>query len=251
MRLVLERIKKLHPDFRPDPSWQRCGMTPSGHQLFTSTEKRSRAIPDYDPETGERRKMLHPTTAQPLYPLNKAEHYTMVRTFYLHSEGNGNIIKVDWSEPTEEEIAAALREEKIEDMVPNLAGSLVDLDMSPEDFTKALAMIARAMKGEDPMAGEQPTPAAPTPATAREVVPPPQREGGPAVSDDGKLTESHPAVATPAGEPPPADQHQPDPEVKYPRWRGAAGWELSDGTFLKGTGKKEEAIAREANLTSY
>lgn len=244
MALTLERIRPLHPDFHPDPSWERCGMTPSGHQLFKETRKASRAIPDIDPETGERRQMLHPTTAQPLYPLNKAEHYTMSRTFYLHSEGNGNIIKVDWSEPTEEELAAIEREDKIEKMIPNLAGSLVDLDMSPTEFGQALKMIAKAMKGEDPM--DEPVPA----TGPHDVVQPPEREGGPAMSDDGRMAEPHPAVATPVDEPPP-DGHQPDPETVYPKWRGGAGWELSDGTFLKGTGRKQEAHDREVSLTSY
>lgn len=249
MALTLERIKPLHPDFHPDPSWERCGMTPSGHQLFKSTEARSRAIPDVDAETGERRQMLHPTTAQPLYPLNIAERYTLERTFYLHSEGNGNIIKVDWSEPTEEELASAIREEKIEVMVPNLAGALVDMDMTPDDFTKALAMIARAMKGEDPMVAKEPMPEAPV--AAREVVPPPEREGGPAMSDDGKMAVVRSDVVPEPADQPPPDEHQPDPNVQYPVWRGAGGWELSDGTTLKGKGRKQEAYDQEAALTAY
>lgn len=239
MALTLEKIKPLHPEFAPsiDPAWERIGLTPSGHQLFVERTKMVRAIPDIDPKTKERRHRLHPTTAEPLYAMNRPEHYTRTRTFYLHSEGNGNIVKIDWKAATDEELAAVAREKGIREMLPELSGTLYDMNMTPVEFTQALQMIARAMKGKDPMIAEEPTP-------AEEPIPPrPDAETSDQLPDstaNGK-TDITPDQGT----------FQPDPDVVYPRWRGGAGWELSDGTMLKGKGRKTEAYERETELATY
>lgn len=258
MGITLERIKPLHPDFTPDPSWEMVGMTPSGNQLFRSTTPMVRAIPDIDPKTEERRHRLHPTTAEPLYAMNKAEHFDQIRTFYLISEGNGNIIKVDYTVPTDEELAALKRGEAIETMVPELAGQLVDMDMTALEFGQALKMISKAMKGEVPDMAEEPVPAVdgvetpqsvdtrpvPDPDVAEAPPPPPDVErpvvltkaqAKKSVQDDGGIFE------------PLADL--PPKTLTYPRHVAGGKWELSDGSIIgPGKGLKHEATVAEAAL---
>ncbi len=221
MGITLEPIKPFHPQFHPDPSWERVGLTPAGHQLFRETTRRSRAIPDIDPATGEQRHELHPTTGQPLYPRNKPEIYNHIRMFYLESEGNGNITKIDWREPTAEELAAVRRSEGIAKLIPNLSETLYDADIDMGDLVAALRMISQATKGELP--DEAPPVVADTPE--------PQTQ---AVIEAQAPVASTPVVA--------------DAQATFPKWRGAAGWELSDGTFMKGVGVKEKAVAAEAAL---
>lgn len=249
MALTLERIKPLHPDFHPDPNWERIGMTPEGHQLFKSSVKMVKAVHDVDEETGVRRQMLHPTTAQPLYPMNKPKHYTQVRVFYLVSEGNGNIIKVDWSAPTEEEIAALDREEGIKEIMPEIAGQLYDMDMTPFELAGALKMIAKAMRDGKEDVSEEPVPAVdkgaetPQPVDTRPVPDPDVEETAAPLAEPVLLTREEAK----------AQMHD-DPNAKppghtYPRHVAGGVWELSDGTKMgPGKGLKHEATVAEAAL---
>ncbi len=222
------------------------GLTPSGHQLFRSTEKRSRAIPDIDPATNEQRYKLHPTTGEPLYPRNKPEIYDNIRVFYLESEGNGNIVKIDWIEPTAEEIAAAQREKGIKEMIPQLSETLYDADINISDLVAAMKMISQATRGE--LVDEAPPAEAPAPAQALAPLPEPEAEPAPTVEAD----DSQAMLATePAAEKDPKDVIPPPPSVKigleYPfSIRPGGHWRLSDGSEY--TGKKVDAQAAETAL---
>lgn len=233
MSITLQPIRPFHPQFNPDPDWKRLGLTPTGHQLFEETTKRSRAVPDIDPATGERRHRLHPTTGEPLYPRNKPQPYDHVRTFYLESQGNGNIVKIDWREPTPKEIAAVEREEGIKAMIPNLSATLYDADIKLEDLVAAMKMIAQATKGElpdeaPPAESEAPEP----PPRTEEVVPPP-----PTTSEARALFKDEAAGAPTVSE----------PAVTYPHMYAPGGrYLLSDGTKMRC--KKVDAEAAETAL---
>ncbi len=229
------------------------GLTPNGHQLFKETTKRSRAIPDIDPTTGERRYKLHPTTGEPLYPRNIPEHYDHIRTFYLESEGNGNIVKIDWIEPTPEELAAVAREKGIKEMIPNLTATLYDSGIDIKDLVAAMKMIAQSTKGE--LVDEAPPAEAPEPEP--KLTPLPEPVDAPVeVAEASELAiepvetadESQPMLeAEKAPEdviPPPT---APKIGLKYPfSLRPGGHWRLSDGSEY--TGKKVDAQAAEAAL---
>jgi hypothetical protein len=253
MTLTLEKIRPLHPDFTIDPSWERMGMTPSGHQLFKETTPMVRAVPDIDEETGRQRQMLHPTTAQPLYPLNKAKHYNKIRTFYLYSEGNGNITKVDWSEPSEEEIAALAREDGIKELMPEIAGELYDIDMTPKELAQALRMIGQAMKGDLPDVSKEPTPAVDEGAETPHPV-----DTRPVPDPDVPVLDPLPPRMDVAPQAQPITRQQAKAEmqdeadekkVTYPYHIAGGKWELSDGSIIgPGPGLKDQATAAEAAL---
>ena len=218
------------------------GLTPDGHQLFEETTKRSRAIPDIDPITGERRYKLHPTTGEPLYPKNKPQLYDNVRVFYLESEGNGNIIKIDWTEPTADEIAAVQREKGIKELIPKLSETLYDADINLADLVSAMKMISQHTKGE------LPDEAPPAEATAPEPVlaPMPEPKAAPdEVDDAGDLDARSEAKEEDEdlGPPPPS----PKIGVDFPfSIRIGGHWRLSDGSEY--TGNKVDAQAAEAAL---
>lgn len=88
---------------------------------------------------GPRKQRLHPVTGEPLLDKNKAEHYIHERLFYVESDGQGNQYKVDWSPATEEEIAAAERAKKIREVIPAVAGALVDSGLSPDEIAARLS----------------------------------------------------------------------------------------------------------------
>lgn len=135
---TLNPIPKFDGPMIPDPKWERVGADPVGRQLYRERQKRSRAVPLFDEETGERVHQKHQNTGQKLYPMNRPELFTLERVFYLESEGNGNVRKVPYTPPTPEEIAAAERKGKIESMKERVAEVFVDADISPEDLLEFL-----------------------------------------------------------------------------------------------------------------
>lgn len=240
MSITLAPIKPFHPQFNPDPAWVRMGLTPEGHQLFKETTKRSRAVPDIDPKTSEQRWKLHPTTGEPLYPKNKPEMYDNVRVFYLESEGNGNIIKIDWSEPTADEVAAVQREKGIKELIPKLSETLYDADINLADLVSAMKMISQATKGELPDEAPPAESAAPEPVLA--PMPEPVLDE---VDDAGDLDARSEAKEEDEdlGPPPPS----PKIGVDFPfSIRPGGHWRLSDGSEY--TGKKVDAQAAETAL---
>jgi hypothetical protein len=120
----------------PDKRWERVGTTPWGQQLYREVQKRARAVALYN-EDGTRAYTKAPNGME-LVPKNRPHLYDYERTFYLQSEGNGNVSRQPYRPPTPEEIAQAEREGKIEQMQRQLAESFVDADISPEALIQAL-----------------------------------------------------------------------------------------------------------------
>ncbi|MCR4339253.1 MAG: zinc finger-like domain-containing protein [Gemmatimonadaceae bacterium] len=161
----MTRIEKLHGPVVPDPNWERAGTTPEGRQLYIERTPRTRAVPDYEDAIcdacegskktkdmkhdcpkcdgkgmiqGKRRYAKNPLTGEPLYPKNKAEHYVHERMFFIDSDGQGNQVKIDWSPPTPEQIRADLHARAVADMIPRLAGALVDSGLDMDEIVDRL-----------------------------------------------------------------------------------------------------------------
>ena len=211
-KATLSRIQPLNPELIPPKGAIPHGIGPGGKQLYREVTRRSRAVPKINPETGEREFALHATTARPLYPLNKPEIYDLERLYFLESDGMGNIYNIDYHPPTEAELAEALRQQRIKDMIPKLAEALVDENMAPEEFV-------RGLRGGVIPAPEAAADLGATPSFA-----------GDRVSDDTSDEEG-----------------EIDPPVEYPvALPGIGRWELSNGETFKG--KKVEAIQQEESL---
>ncbi len=213
MRSVLQGIRAFHPELKPPKGAVPCGITPDGKQLFRMVSKRSRAVPDIDPETGEQRWRKQPNTGEPLYRMNKPERYDLEEVFFLESEGNGNVHKVPYLPPTPEQLAAEERKRAVESMGTSLAEALVDAGISP---TEAVARLGAARSATAP-------------------VPP---EGEP-VRADGIAAPTDFVVDDENG--PPAQAL-----TDYPVKVAGNRWRLSNGTIF--VGKKVDAFKAEDDL---
>jgi len=80
-------------------------------------------------------------TGEPLLPQNRPELYEQVRVFYLESQGNGNVGLVDYTPPTEAELAEADRQRRIEAVRDEFAAQVVDQGLS-------VAEILNRIKGD-------------------------------------------------------------------------------------------------------
>ena len=151
-------------------------------------------------------------TGETMYPLRAAELYQHEELFYLESEGNGNIRKIQFTWPTAEEQAATERERKINEMSRALPELLVDRGLTLE---KLLASLGTA-----------------TPALA--------------------VDDSVPESLEPVPEPAMAVSLEPEPEPvaeekpEFPQMYAPGRWLLSDGRKMQGT--RVDAKAAEARL---
>lgn len=148
MGSALSTLKPLHSQPVPDPSWEVIGVTegPNGKPVYRARSNRARAVPAYD-ENGKRDYAKHGVTGMPLYGKNKPELYTLEETFYLESDGHGNVYKIPYHPPTPEEIAARKRAEAAKQMVPALAEALVDAGLTPEELVARLRAPASTADG--------------------------------------------------------------------------------------------------------
>jgi len=157
MTRTLSRIPVGHGPIVVEAGWEMAGTTPSGQQLYIERTPRSRAVPDHEVLEcvecsgdkcekcdwtggiqGKRIFVKNPMTGEPLYPKNKPEFYTHERMFYVASDGAYNQYKVDWSAPTPDQVAADKHTRDVADMLPALAGALVNAGLSPEEAAKRL-----------------------------------------------------------------------------------------------------------------
>lgn len=163
---TLSKIPKLHADMTQavDPSWETVGVGPGGRIIYRERSRRARAVKDIDPKTGEQRQRKHGVTGEALYGLNKPELYTLERTFYLESDGQGNIYKVDYTPPTPEQIEAERRKQAAKEMVPALAEALVAEGLTPADLIARLRAPVPTDNGstQSPAGDTVPEPDSPT-----------------------------------------------------------------------------------------
>lgn len=203
----LKKIEPLHAQLIPPQGAEPAGVTDDGkHQLYKLKRKMARGVPRMDPATGERMWRKHGVTGEPLYPLSRPEIYEEELLFYLESDGQGNVVMVDYSFPTPEELAERERRKQVDRMVPALAEALVDEGVTPENVIDALRGIF-APRGDEP--GVVLEEAAPV-ETASEVAPPDETD--------------------PPAEEPPEDigvQLADLDEHEYPRLYGVGLWYLS------------------------
>lgn len=177
----LSRIRQFHGPVVPESQWERAGTTPNGRQLYIERTSRSRAVPDYEDAVcdacegskktkngkfecpkcsgtgivvGKRRYAKNPLTGEPLYPKNKPEFYIHERMFFIESDGQGNQYKVDWAPPTPEQIAADAHTRAVAEMLPKLAGALVDTGLGMDEIVERLT----APRAPEPKAKMKPVP---------------------------------------------------------------------------------------------
>ncbi len=192
---TLAKIKPLHAPLIPDPRWKIAGATPDNRPLYEEVSKRSRGVPELDDEGEKKMKKLrekypdnpngslssallgskayhtlrrgphrqwktHPVNNEPLLPKNRLELYTLTRTFFLESQGNGNVQKTYWTPPTPEELAALKRDDKILEMGRAMATALVDSDITPAEMVemirsgKAIREVSEEQEGHIRETGE-------------------------------------------------------------------------------------------------
>lgn len=210
-RTAIQAIPPLHTPLIPPIGAEPAGVTLDGkHPLYRIRSKRATKKEKTD-ENGERVHRLHPTTGQPLYGLNEPVVYDHEEVFYLEADGRGNVAKVFYQFPTDEEIAAERRKAEIERMKEGLATALVDSGHTVEDVVGAVRAIGQRRTSA-------PAPVAESPAVVEPV-------------DAAEPVEEKP------GDTPPVELGQ------YPRHLGGNRWKLSNGGEYRG--KKVDAIEAE------
>ena len=210
MPKTLKKLVPLHSQIVPPINAVPFGMTDDGKQLYKEVTPRSGSEPFISEETGKQEWRKNQMTGEPLYPLRRPTFYEHTRVYYLESQGNGNIGKVDWRPPSPEEVARAERNQQVEAMKDHLAEALVDAKVSPTELAEMFS----------------------------------KRAGAPAVPELPELVEldeeEEPVVA------PPVEVAEPVDTDQYPKNLGGGWFELSDGAKLQG--KEEQAIEAEIDL---
>lgn len=152
MQAALRKIKPFHPEKIKPPKAQVVGVTPDGRQLFREVTLRTRTVEQTD-EAGNPVYRRNPLSGEALHKLRRPINYKRERLFFLESEGNGNIRRVDYRMPTEDEIREAERKKKLEKVIPRLAEALLDKDVDPEDFVARImgehALRSDGVQGDD------------------------------------------------------------------------------------------------------
>ena len=228
-RGTLRKMKPMHPELIPPKGSVPFGMTPDNKQLYKLVRKRGHNEPRLDAD-GQRAYRKHPTTGEPLVPLNKFVPDTETKIFFLESEGNANVRMVDWKPPSEKEQAAAILKMKIEQMMPKMAEAFVVAGVDPDEVV-AMALERAAEKALE------------------------QKASKPDVADLTALSEEElidiAAGAAPAEEPvtEEVEEVEEEPEVAevpkdYPVYVPVGRFEFSDGTIQRM--KKADAIEYEA-----
>jgi hypothetical protein len=216
-RGALQALPRLHvpimpPALRDGSRAPQVGTTVTGLPIYEVDYLYTENVPQLD-DDGKPRYSKNPTNGEPIVMRRKIINAGWRKKFVVpNEEGNGNLSWITYTPPTEEEIAKAKRQTKIEQMTPELSAALVDAGMTPAELLRLLS----SQKVEP-------------------IEPPPPPASPPA---------QHPA---PAGTEPPAAEGEKDgEEVSYPKaLPGVARWELSNRTVFKGS----RADAEEAQAT--
>lgn len=140
MPKAIQRISRFTVgDSLPPKDAVQAGTTPDGRQLWRESIPMARAVPKMDEVTGKREFAKNPLTAEALYPKNRPEFWTWHRLYYLDDQGNGNVSKVEYTPPTQAELAGIQREQRVKDVMAELAGKLIDKNV---DLDALLSRIA-------------------------------------------------------------------------------------------------------------
>ena len=143
---TLTRIAPLHPPTLIPPAGSiPWGTTPDGKQLWRLVTRRSRAVPDIDPATGQQRWRTN-LMGEKILALFKPGFYDKVEIFWLHSQANGNVEHIPYYPPTPEELKQAKRQQSMAEMSAALTGALVDAGVTPDKLVEML----QAKKAEAP-----------------------------------------------------------------------------------------------------
>ena len=170
---TLNRIAPLHPPTLIPPEGSvPIGTTPDGKQLYQRVTRRSRAVADKDPVTGEQRWRTN-LMGEKILPLFKPEFYNKEEVFWLHSQGNGTVEHIPYYPPTAEEVQQDKRRRDLAQMSDALTGAFVDAGYTPADLVEMLKARKAAETAE--VAPEQPVSG---PDLSPEVVTYPVHQGG-------------------------------------------------------------------------
>lgn len=154
---TLSSIPKLHPTMKGPEGGVPLGITtPDGKPLWKVTRRRSGSEPMLDKQGDEVWKKS--AQGENIVKKRKPVFWTEEIIGYEESEGNNNVIFVQWSPPTAEELVARERAEKIAALGGGrLAELMVDRGVQPEELF-------------DRLLGDAPAEVRPTVHTVTEVV---------------------------------------------------------------------------------
>ena len=229
---VLQKIPKIHAQLIPPQTAVTKGSTPDGKQLWYEEIPMSRSVPRILPGsvTPENPKGVQEwkkdLAGQGIYPLRQREDYIWKRLYFLESQGNNNVEKVDYVPATKEQLAAAEHARRVVAMKDRLAEALVDGGVTPEN------LVATLQAGQVRVPVEVEAPAEP------EAVEPVAGLAPEAVV-------AEPTAEVEAAVEPEAVVEAP-PKVTYPVMYAPGRWKLSDGSKLQG--KKVKAVRAEKAL---
>lgn len=131
-------ITPVHAEKIAPEGAEPWGVTPDGRQILRLVTRRTHSVPRIGSD-GKQEWALHPTTAQPIYPLRRHEPYDHVEIFTMESDGHCNVYKEPYTPPTAEQIAAESRQKKVAELMPALAGALVDAGLTPDQLVARLS----------------------------------------------------------------------------------------------------------------
>ena len=238
---VLQKIPKIHAQLIPPQTAVTKGSTPDGKQLWYEEIPMSRSVPrilpgSVTPETPKGvQEWKKDLAGQGIYPLRQREDYIWKRLYYLESQGNNNVEKVDYVPPTKEHLAAIERARRVVAMKDSLAEALVDGGVTPENLVATL----QAGQVRVPVEVEE------VPETVGPVVEVTTAAAEPTA--EVEVVEMVPEVAVaPEPVPEPVAEKPEVPEVTYPVMYAPGRWKLSDGSKLQG--KKVKAVRAEKAL---
>jgi hypothetical protein len=160
MKAMLNKVKPLKTDLIPPEGSMPAGVTADGlHQLWKRPRKRVRTQVVKDEKGEDVWKRL--PNGEPTVRKRTATVEDYEQLFYQLDQGNGNVQVIEYRFPTDDEVAAAKRRQKIAAMQPALAEALVDAGVSPTELLERL---------RQPRASA-PAPKAPAPPVVEEDFP--------------------------------------------------------------------------------
>ena len=225
---VLQKIPKIHAQLVPPQNAVMRGTTPDGKQLWYEEIPMSRSVPRIIPGsvTPENPKGVQEwkknLAGEGIYPLRQREDYIWRRLYFLESQGNNNVQKVDYVPKTEEQLAAEEKARMVEAMEHALPAALVEAGLTAADLPR----ILQAGQAQVPVEVDEPEAVEP-------VAAPVVTETTAEVED---VAEPEAVVEAPVVEP----EEKP---IHYPVPTGGGWWKLSDGTKIQG--KKSKAVKAE------
>lgn len=138
MAQTLSRIQPLHAELKPPRGAEPTGQVAHGqYPLYRMTRKMVVDKEVLRDDDGNEMWKTNPQ-GEKLYRMYRPIIGEEELLFYLQSDGQGNVVMVDYTPPTAEQIAAEQREQNVERAQRELAEALVDEGMTASELIAAI-----------------------------------------------------------------------------------------------------------------